>query len=151
LFQNGLCGFLLLVRRVAVFAEDAADEDANLRLRRFAQRPINGHALADLRYRILVAPTGVKALEVWKENRDEISLLLTDLVMPDGMTGMDLAKRLLQESPKLKVIYMSGYSAELIGKDFPLAEDVSVLAKPFPAQKLAQTIRDRLDAPLAGA
>ena len=103
-------------------------------------------ALAQLGYRILEAPTGVKALAVWQENRNEISLLLTDLVMPDGMTGKALAQRLLQENPKLKVIYMSGYSAEVVGKDFPMLEDVNFLTKPFPAQKLAQTIRNCLDA-----
>jgi PAS domain S-box-containing protein len=103
-------------------------------------------ALSQLGYRILEAPTGVKALAVWQENRNEISLLLTDLVMPDGMTGKALAQRLLQENSKLKVIYMSGYSAEVVGKDFPFTEDVNFLTKPFPAQKLAQTIRDRLDA-----
>jgi DNA-binding NtrC family response regulator len=73
-------------------------------------------------------------------------LLLTDLVMPDGMTGKALAQRLLQENSKLKVIYMSGYSAEVVGKDFPFTEDVNFLTKPFPAQKLAQTIRNCLDA-----
>jgi two-component system cell cycle sensor histidine kinase/response regulator CckA len=102
--------------------------------------------LSQLGYRILEAPTGVKALEVWKENRDEIRLLLTDLVMPDGMTGKDLAQRIHQENPKLKVIYMSGYSAEVAGKDFPLKEGVNFLTKPFQAYKLAQTIRDSLDA-----
>jgi PAS domain S-box-containing protein len=102
-------------------------------------------ALSQLGYRILEAPTGVKALEVWKENRDEIRLLLTDLVMPDGMTGKDLAQRILQGNPKLKVIYMSGYSAEVVGKDFPLKEGVNFLTKPFQASKLAQTIRDSLD------
>ncbi len=103
-------------------------------------------ALSQLGYRILEAPTGVKALAVWQENRNEISLLLTDLVMPDGMNGKDLAQRLLQENSKLKVIYMSGYSAEVVGKDFPFTEDVNFLTKPFPAQKLAQTIRNCLDA-----
>ncbi|HEY3932235.1 MAG TPA: PAS domain S-box protein [Verrucomicrobiae bacterium] len=102
-------------------------------------------ALWQLGYRILEAPTGVKALEVWKENRDEIRLLLTDLVMPDGMSGKDLAQRILQENPKLKVIYMSGYSAETVGKDFPLKEGVNFLTKPFQASKLAQTIRNNLD------
>jgi signal transduction histidine kinase/ActR/RegA family two-component response regulator len=102
-------------------------------------------ALSQLGYRILEAPTGVKALEVWKENRSEIRLLLTDLVMPDKMTGKDLAQRILQENPKLKVIYMSGYSAEVVGKDFPLKEGVNFLTKPFQASKLAQTIRDSLD------
>jgi PAS domain S-box-containing protein len=104
-------------------------------------------ALSQLGYRILEAPTGRKALEVWKENRDEIRLLLTDLVMPDGMSGKDLAQRILKENPKLKVIYMSGYSAEVVGKDFPLKEGVNFLTKPFQATKLAQTIRDSLDKP----
>jgi two-component system cell cycle sensor histidine kinase/response regulator CckA len=102
--------------------------------------------LTQLGYRILEAPTGVKALEVWKQNRDEIRLLLTDLVMPDGMTGKDLAQRILQEKPTLKIIYMSGYSAEAVSKDFPLKEGVNFLAKPFRSAKLAQTIRERLDA-----
>jgi PAS domain S-box-containing protein len=102
-------------------------------------------ALSQLGYRILEAPTGVKALEVWKQNSGEIRLLLTDLVMPDKMTGKDLAQRILQENPGLKVIYMSGYSAEVVGKDFPLKEGVNFLTKPFQASKLAQTIRDSLD------
>jgi CheY-like chemotaxis protein len=102
--------------------------------------------LSQLGYRILEAPTGVLALEVWKEHRDQIDLLLADLVMPDGMTGTALAQRLRQENPKLKVICMSGYSAEIVGKDFSLLEDINFLSKPFPAHKLAQTIRDSLDA-----
>ncbi|MBE0544258.1 MAG: PAS domain S-box protein [Verrucomicrobia bacterium] len=101
--------------------------------------------LSRLGYRILEAPTGVKALEVWKENRDEIRLLLTDLVMPDGVTGIALAQRLLQENSKLKVIYMSGYSAAVAGKGFLMQEGVNFLTKPFAAQELARTIRDRLD------
>ncbi len=101
--------------------------------------------LSRLGYRILEAPTGVKALEVWQENRDEIRLVLTDLVMPDGMTGIALAQRLLEENSKLKVIYMSGYSAEVAGKGFPMQEGVNFLTKPFAAKELAQTIRDRLD------
>ena len=102
-------------------------------------------ALTQLGYRILEAPTGVKALEVWNQNRDQIGLLLTDLVMPDGMNGKDLAHRLRQENPKLKAIYMSGYSAEVAGKDFPLEEGVNFLSKPFQITKLAQAIRARLD------
>jgi len=101
--------------------------------------------LAQLGYAVLEAPTGSQALAVWQENPDEIDLLLTDLVMPDGLNGKDLAQRLLQENSKLKVVYMSGYSAEVVGKDFPLSEDVNFLTKPFPAQKLAHTIRNCLD------
>jgi DNA-binding NtrC family response regulator len=116
-----------------------AEDDPSLRLS--VRR-----TLSQLGYRMLEAPTGVKALEVWNQNRDEIRLLLTDLVMPDGMTGKDLAQRVLHEAPKMKVIYMSGYSAEVVGKDFPLKEGVNFLSKPFQASKLAKTVREKLDA-----
>ena len=103
------------------------------------------NALAKLGYRILEAPTGAKALEVWNENRDEIGLLLTDLVLPGGMNGKDLARTILQENPNLKVIYMSGYSMEVAGKDLQLKEGVNFLPKPFKAAKLAEIIRHHLD------
>ncbi len=101
--------------------------------------------LAQLGYRVLEAPTGVAALEVWKQNMDEIRLLLTDLVMPDRMTGKELAQRILREKPGLKVVYMSGYSADLAGKDFVLTEGSNFLTKPFTSLKLARIIRGRLD------
>ena len=103
-------------------------------------------ALSQLGYRVFEAINGVEALEVWKQHREEIHLLLTDLVMPGGMTGKGLAERLLRENPKLKVIYVSGYSAEVAGKDFPLEEGSNFLAKPVQAFKLAQTVRQNLDA-----
>ena len=103
--------------------------------------------LLRLGYRVLEASSGVEALDIWKQHRDEIHLLLTDLVMPGGMTGKDMAARLLQENPKLKVIYTSGYSSGVAGKDFSLKEGINFLNKPFQVQKLAQTIRDRLDKP----
>ena len=101
--------------------------------------------LVQLGYRVLEAPTGVKALEVWREHPEAIGLLLTDMLMPGGMTGRDLAQRLLGENPKLKVVYMSGYTAEVVGRDFPLQEGVNFIAKPVAADKLAKTIRDSLD------
>jgi len=103
-------------------------------------------SLSRLGYRIIEAPTGVKALEVWRQNRGEISLLLTDLVMPDGMTGKDLAQRIHNDDPALKVVYMSGYSAEVVGKDFPLHEGDNFLSKPFQASKLVKIVREKLDA-----
>jgi len=62
------------------------------------------------------------------------------------MAGIALAQRILQDNPKLKVIYISGYSAEIVGKDFALSENTNFLPKPFSARKLAQIIRDSLDA-----
>jgi PAS domain S-box-containing protein len=102
--------------------------------------------LSQLGYRVIEAGNGIEALEVWNQNRDEINLLLTDLVMPGGINGKELGERILKEKPELKVIYASGYSAEIAGKGFSLEEGVNFLTKPFQAQKLAQTVRERLDA-----
>ncbi len=102
-------------------------------------------ALAQLGYRVLVAGSGPAAMDVWKTRHAEIHLLLTDLVMPNNMSGVDLARQLLQTRPGLKVIYMSGYSADVLGKDFSLIEGRNFLTKPFPAAKLFRAIREILD------
>ncbi len=102
-------------------------------------------SLAHFGYRILEAATGRAALEIWKEQKDEISLLLTDLVMPDGINGRELALRLLEERPDLKVIYTSGYSAEVAGQELKLEAGVNFLSKPYDAPKLAKVVRAKLD------
>jgi PAS domain S-box-containing protein len=101
--------------------------------------------LSQLGYHVLEAPNGVKALELWRENRTGIRLLLTDLLMPDGMSGKDLGQRILQECPELQIIYMSGYSAEVVGTGFAVKAGVNFLTKPFQAVELAKTIRNSLD------
>lgn len=101
--------------------------------------------LLQLGYRILEAVSGVEALETWEQHKGEIRLLLTDLVMPGGLTGIDLGGQLLKDKPALKVVYVSGYATEVAGKDFQLEEGVNFVTKPFSAPKLAQTIRARLD------
>jgi CheY-like chemotaxis protein len=102
-------------------------------------------ALSQLGYNVLEAQDGMAALDVWKNNKD-IALLLTDLVMPRKITGRQLAQTLMKDNPRLKVAYMSGYSVEVFGKDFPLKEGVNFLMKPFSAAKLGQVIRGCLDA-----
>jgi CheY-like chemotaxis protein len=102
--------------------------------------------LSRLGYNVLEASDGANALEVWKQHRDGIHLLLTDLVMPGGINGKELGEQLLKENPKLKVIYASGYSTDVATKDFLLEEGVNFLSKPFQAQKLARIVRERLDA-----
>jgi two-component system cell cycle sensor histidine kinase/response regulator CckA len=101
--------------------------------------------LTGLGYQILEAGTGVKALEVWHQHRDKIDLLLTDIVMPDGMTGRDLAEKVQAEKPSLKVIYTSGYSSDIVGRDFVLREGLNYLQKPFVPQKLVRAVRKCLD------
>jgi len=114
------------------------EDDRALRIA--TQRMLN-----KLGYHVLEAYTGHSAMEVWKHKHDGINLLLTDLMMPDGMSGHDLAERLLLDNPALKVIYISGYSAEIAGRDFPMEEGVNFLAKPFEIDKLARAIRNALD------
>jgi PAS domain S-box-containing protein len=102
--------------------------------------------LAKYGYQILQADSGPKALEIWQDSRDRIDLLLTDLVMPDRINGRELAEKLLAERPNLKVIFTSGYSADVVGKDFALRDGLHYLQKPYHPQKLALTVRDCLDA-----
>ncbi len=96
-------------------------------------------------YRIYQAETGPAAVKVWEEHRGEIKLLLTDMVMPGGMTGRQLAERLQKDEPALKVVYTSGYSPGMAGKDIALLEGFNFLAKPYPPSKLAQVVRESLD------
>jgi FixJ family two-component response regulator len=72
-------------------------------------------------------------------------LLLTDLVMPENMNGRELAETFWREQPNLKVIFTSGYSADIVGKDFKLEPEVNFLQKPYQPQTLALTVRRCLD------
>ncbi len=101
--------------------------------------------LSRLGYHLLEASSVAEALEVWEEHRAEIALVLTDLIMPGGMTGKDLAEKIAARGAKQKFIFASGYSADITGDDFVLEEGVNFLAKPFDAIQLAQTIRNQLD------
>jgi CheY-like chemotaxis protein len=101
--------------------------------------------LIRLGYHILEAQNGHQALEILQAHPTEIRLLLTDMVMPGGMTGTELMERARANNPGLKVICMSGYSTELVGKAFPAAGAATLLGKPFHASELARAVRDALD------
>jgi nitrogen-specific signal transduction histidine kinase len=102
-------------------------------------------------YRIYQAGTGPEALKVWGQHKEEIQLLLTDMVMPQGMSGGQLAERLQAEDPGLKVIYTSGYSPGMAGKDIALLEGFNFLAKPYSPRRLAHLVRECLDGKRDGA
>ena len=97
-------------------------------------------------YHVIEAATGVEALEVWKERKDEIDLLFTDMMMPDGISGRELAERILQERPELKVIYSSGYSFDVFAADSNFCDSSNFLQKPYDPETLAQIVRESLDA-----
>jgi PAS domain S-box-containing protein len=98
-------------------------------------------------YTVLEAASGRDALEVWEQANRPVDLLLTDMVMPGGIMGGELAERLSKLCPRLKVIYTSGYSPGMAGKDASLMERRNFLPKPYSIGKLAQFVRECLDAP----
>ena len=104
------------------------------------------NVLEDLGYRILQAQSGPRAIEVWREHGPGIEMLITDIVMPDAMNGIELAERLRRISPSLKVIYTSGYLADVSRDDIPSRETDAYLAKPFSLSELARLVRRTLDA-----
>jgi two-component system, cell cycle sensor histidine kinase and response regulator CckA len=110
-----------------------------------AVRALASNILRRCGYTILPAESGVAALEIWREYRDNIQLLLTDIIMPDGITGYDLAQQLKLERPQLKVIYTSGYTGDILSRYPTLIRDYCFLQKPYQPYRLAQTVRDCLD------
>ena len=98
-----------------------------------------------LGYRVLEAGNGADAMDRWARNRDEIALLLTDMVMPGGLSGLDLAERLRSEKPQLKVILSSGYSADLSAHGHRNLAGINYLPKPYEARALGEVLRSCLD------
>ena len=99
--------------------------------------------LSQLGYHLLEAATGPEALRLWQQHRHLIRLLITDLIMPGGLTGKELGEQLRQENPQLKVIHISGYSADSLHQNLP--PGIAFLAKPFAAHALARAVRGCLD------
>ncbi len=96
-------------------------------------------------YQVLKAADGPQAVEVWNQNPSLVNLLLTDMVMPSGMNGNELAGILQTRNPRLKVIYTSGYSPEILKKDSVLAQGINFLPKPYDPQTLLKAVRTCLD------
>ena len=97
-------------------------------------------------YTVFEAGNGLEALKLWQEHGDHISLVLTDMVMPDGMSGLDLARRLRAANPGLRVVFSSGYSAEIAGRELKLADGENFLQKPFTSDALLEMVRRAIDA-----
>ncbi len=111
------------------------DEDA---VRTFSQR-----ALSNKGYEVLTADSGDSAMTLMeKEDLSNIDLLVTDVVMP-GMDGPTLAQRLRQSSPKLKIIFMSGYTEDKL-KDH-MGDNIYFLPKPFTLKQLAEKVKEVLE------
>ncbi len=101
--------------------------------------------LKECGYHILEATTGLEAIEVWNRHPGEIDLLVTDMVMPDGMSGVELAQKLQATKADLKIIFASGYSMEDMDTDFLRKGN----EKPYTHIPLSHAVRDCLDMTVA--
>jgi CheY-like chemotaxis protein len=93
---------------------------------------------------VLSARNAAEAVELWDGQHAQVSLLFTDMVMPGGVTGKQLAEKLRKTKPDLRVIYSSGYSLDLVGNNATQL-GVALLQKPYHASSLVKTVRECLD------
>ena len=100
--------------------------------------------LEPLGYSVLVAETPDRALAIMSDFDGELDMLVTDVVMP-GMNGRELAEKLLEMMPRMKVLYMSGYTSNVIAHRGVLDDGVNFLSKPISRDQLALKIRKILD------
>jgi PAS domain S-box-containing protein len=96
-------------------------------------------------YQVLEAVNGIDALNLWLEHQGTVALLLTDLVMPGGVSGQELARRLKSGCPQLKIVYISGYNVGGSGQNLSLADGDKFVQKPFAPDQLLHLIRDSLE------
>lgn len=99
--------------------------------------------LKRLHYRPLCAQNPIDALELVEKHQDRIDLLLTDVVMPE-MNGRELAELLTKRIPNLKVLFMSGYTADVIAHQGLLESDINFIQKPFSINQMSQSLAEIL-------
>ena len=87
----------------------------------------------------------MEALQLWEQQRDAVSLLLTDIVMPEGISGRELAGRVQSAIPDIKVVFTSGYSADIAGQELALQQGQNFIQKPFSPRQLLETVKRSLD------
>src|SRR3954447_8940192 len=96
-------------------------------------------------FKVLAAESGHAALPIWADHHKQIDLLLTDVVMPGGMSGRELAEKLQAERPALKVLFTSGYNVELLNAEGTLQEGIHFVQKPYRPEQLLTAIRSVLE------
>jgi CheY-like chemotaxis protein len=108
-------------------------------------RMLTAQWLKRLGYQVLEAANGREAVELWNQQGGNVALLLTDMVMPGGMSGLELAGQLRAMNSSLKVIISSGYSLEVARRSLVKERGVAYLAKPYEGAALATMIRQCLE------
>ena len=95
-------------------------------------------------YKIIEAQNGKNALQLTKQKDIHIDLVITDLIMPE-MNGQELANKITEFLPDLKIIFVSGYTFEHLIKDGEVEESINFLQKPYTIQNILRKIRETLD------
>jgi len=104
-----------------------------------------GNLLVRYGYQIYTAVSGDSALQIWRQHHQSIRLIVTDVVMPGGVTGQALVDQMRADKSDLKVIFCSGYPDDVLGNDAPLRRSPNFIEKPFAPDKLLRKIRACLD------
>jgi CheY-like chemotaxis protein len=94
-------------------------------------------------YTVIEARDGLEAMRLVEKHQGAIDLLITDMVMP-GMPGQELASRLRERCPELRMLYMSGYSERAAAESMQGDPSVRLLAKPFSRSALLRTVHELL-------
>jgi PAS domain S-box-containing protein len=116
-----------------------------------AVRTIARTTLERFGYTVIEAQDAAQALATWQTVGARVDLLLTDLIMPGGVSGRELAERVLADRPRLPVIYTTGYSPDVVDDGLKLDERRTLLQKPFSAVELAHAVRRSIDAAMPHA
>ena len=104
---------------------------------------INSEILEQLGYTVLTAASPAEALRIAGQHKGKIELLITDVIMPE-MNGRDLAEKISALYPGIKLLFMSGYTANVIAHHGVLDDGVHFLQKPFSLNDLAEKVKDIL-------
>lgn len=117
-----------------------------------AVRQLTRRLLQSYGYKVEEAASGREALELWSGKLDKIDLLLTDMVMPHGLNGRDLAEKLLCKKPSLRVLFMSGYTGDNYNTSPEKLARLGhrFIQKPFSPRDLLKTVRACFDEPPQG-
>jgi CheY-like chemotaxis protein len=107
-------------------------------------RELITEVLSTVGYHVLSATDGQDALKVSAGHGDQIQLMITDVIMP-SMSGRELADRLRIERPEMRVLFISGYTSDAIGRHGVLDENIAFLEKPFTPASIARKVRELLD------
>ncbi|MFP4446910.1 MAG: response regulator, partial [Desulfosudaceae bacterium] len=110
-----------------------------------AIREMGREMLTELGYRVLTAASPPEALRLAGEQAGRLHLLLTDVVMPE-MDGSELAEQISARFPDIRILFMSGYTADVIAHHGILEDGVNFVQKPFSVRELASRVRRILDA-----